>query len=191
MARRKKSKSNDIFSYIEFVFASAFFIAILKGYSIKNTFIVTAAALAVIMVIAIIFSIRKKIKLKNSGINTISTMSGITFEKYLKENLKRLGYNKISMTKASGDFGADLIMYQGKDKIVVQAKRYSGSVGIAAVQQVIGAMAYYKADKGMVISNSFYTAAAKKLAKEADVILWDRNDIVDKFKINNDDTPYH
>jgi len=49
--------------------------------------------------------------------------------------LKSQGYT-VKVTRAAGDYGADLVMEKPGKKIVVQAKRHSKSVGIEAVQQV-------------------------------------------------------
>ena len=58
-------------------------------------------------------------------------------------------------------------------KIVVQAKRYSKDVGIKAVQEVIGAKSYYNADEAWVVSNRYFTKAAKDLAQKGNVLLVD------------------
>lgn len=65
----------------------------------------------------------------------------------------------------------------------MQCKRYKGKVGISAVQEVLGAKGYYKADKAMVITNSYFTPNAIKLANANDVELWDRNDLINKFNL--------
>ena len=46
-------------------------------------------------------------------------------------------------------------------------------VGIDAVQQVCGAKIHYGAHVGVVASNSVFTHAAKILAEEAGIFLWD------------------
>lgn len=61
--------------------------------------------------------------------------------------------------------------------MVVQAKRYQKNVGVEAVQQVIGSMRYYDADYAMVVTNSYFTASAIKLAEANDVLLWDRDQL--------------
>ncbi len=55
-----------------------------------------------------------------------------------------MGY-KNKVTKGSYDFGADFIVSDGKNKIVIQAKRYQSKVGIKSVQEVFSAMHYYDA----------------------------------------------
>ena len=63
-------------------------------------------------------------------------------------------------------------------KAVVQAKIQQGSVGIKAVQEVTGAIGYYQANLGLVITNSKFTEPAKNLAASNKIELWDR----DNFK---------
>lgn len=101
-------------------------------------------------------------------------MSGIEFEEYLKVRFESLGFH-VETTKTSGDYGADLILQKKNHTIAVQSKRYQGKIGVKAIQEVIGSMAYYEAEKGLVVTNSFYTQNAEKLADANDVILWDRD----------------
>ncbi|MEH7272628.1 restriction endonuclease, partial [Neobacillus vireti] len=79
----------------------------------------------------------------------------------------------------SGDFGADLLLKKDRKKIVVQAKRYSKDVGIKAVQEVMGARSYYKADEAWVVSNSYFTKAARELARNGNVALVNRDELID------------
>ncbi len=103
-------------------------------------------------------------------------MSGIEFETFLSRKLKQLGY-EVQGTPATGDQGADLIASKNGQKIVIQAKRYSGNVGNKAVQEIVGAISYYNADKGYVVTNSFYTASAKALAQKNNIKLIDGHDL--------------
>ncbi|MDO4604760.1 MAG: restriction endonuclease [Helcococcus sp.] len=124
-------------------------------------------------------------KLKYTKLREIDNMTGIEFEKYLKNLFEQNGYI-VELTKASQDYGADLIL-KGKKKIVVQAKRYKADrkVGIAAVQQIIAAKDYYKAQEAWVFTNSFYTKSAVNQALVSNIKLYDRNNLIDfleKFK---------
>lgn len=124
-------------------------------------------------------------RMSRSGIRDIDQMDGFQFEFYLVALFKMLGYRPAE-TKRSHDYGADLIL-KGKNKIVIQAKRYNfrNRVGIEAVQQVYAAQTYYKAQESWVITNSRYTPGAKNLAKACGVKLLDRVEL-QKFinKIN-------
>lgn len=112
--------------------------------------------------------------LSKSGMRKINQMDGFQFEVYLRALLKELGY-KSSVTSNSHDFGADLVMKKDGKRVVIQAKRYSyrNRVGIDAIQQVYASKPYYKAHECWVMTNSFFTNPAKKLAKVYDVKLFD------------------
>ncbi len=121
---------------------------------------------------------RQRRRFFESGIEQIDQMSGITFEKLLLEYFKAVGY-KGNLTAEKADYGADLVLKKDSIKYVVQAKRWKEKdVGIEAVQQVIGAIPYYAADKGMVIITSYFTKNAKRLAKSSNVELWDRKKLI-------------
>jgi restriction system protein len=113
----------------------------------------------------------------NCNINDVDEMTGIEFEYFLYYKFKRMRY-RVKTTPISGDYGADLVLKKRREKIVVQAKRYQSVVGIAAVQEVIGSIAYYNADRGMVITNSYFTPNAINLARANDITLWDRKALI-------------
>jgi restriction system protein len=106
----------------------------------------------------------------------VDEMDGLDFEHYLVPLFERLGY-KAEVTKGSGDFGADLVLRKKGRKFVVQAKRFSSSIGVSAVQEVVGAVGYYKADGAMVVTNNYFTPAAEDLAKHNRVQLIDRDEL--------------
>lgn len=119
-----------------------------------------------------------------SGIENVDKMTGEQFEYFLKVHFEKEGYNA-KMTRKSHDFGGDLILTKGKEKIIIQAKRYKSSVGIKAVQEVIGAIGYYEGTKGMVICNSYFTKSAKELALKNNIELWDRRKLIQTFNIES------
>lgn len=114
----------------------------------------------------------------------LDNLTGHQFEIYLAKLLKSLGY-EIETTSKTGDFGADLIATIDGDRRVIQAKRYSSTVGIRAIQEVLGAKKYYKANSTGVITTNYFTPAAKKLAKVNDVVLIDRDGLLELIsKVN-------
>ena len=121
---------------------------------------------------------RKTAKLRKSGIQEVDKMTGEDFERFLGELFKRRGF-KVSYTAKSGDYGADLILKDGQDIIAVQAKRYSSTVGVKAVQEIIGAVKMYNATEAWVVTNSHFTKQAEKLADINDVYLIDREELMD------------
>lgn len=115
----------------------------------------------------------KKKKLLQCTIYDIDKLSGRDFEYFLYYFFRKQKI-RTKLTPYTHDFGADLILKYHGDKIVIQAKRWKENVGIKAVQETIGAVAYYKCDRGVVITNSFYTLSALELAKKSNVMLIDR-----------------
>lgn len=130
----------------------------------------------IFLVIYIVYKRNRSNKLKYPTLEEIDYMEGEEFEQFLQYKFKKLGY-KVSLTPVTGDYGADLILTRKGEIYVVQAKRYSNNVGVSAVQEVVASMKYYDATNGIVVTNSKFTAAAKKLAEVNEVELWDREQV--------------
>lgn len=71
---------------------------------------------------------------------------------------------------------------------MVQAKRYGENkkVGIDAINEVVECAGYYNATKKIVITNRYYTVAAKIPGKRNGVTLLDRDDLVRMLNQYND-----
>ncbi|WP_227522132.1 restriction endonuclease [Bacillus solitudinis] len=112
-------------------------------------------------------------------IDQVDKMDGIEFENYLGKLYRKLGYFS-EVTKSSGDFGADVILKKGKDKIVVQAKcnGEGNNVGVDAINEVVGAAGFYNANKKIVVTNRFYTENAKIQARANNVKLVNRDSLI-------------
>ncbi|MBQ2768053.1 MAG: restriction endonuclease [Clostridia bacterium] len=117
-----------------------------------------------------------------SKMKEIDFMSGIEFENEAKMILKEIGFSNVNLTKMSGDCGADILAEKDYATYVIQCKRYETKVGNDAVQQVYAAKKYYDKDIAVVITNSHYTEAAKMMAEQMSVRLWDRQTL-EKFLI--------
>lgn len=131
-----------------------------------------------LLIISLIVNVIREQKLRKSGILEVDKMSGRKFEEYLQALLKTKGYY-VQLTPASGDYGADLILSTKGMKIIVQAKRYKKNVGVKAVQEIASAKSHYKADECWVVTNSFFTEQARKLASSNQVRLVDRKQLMD------------
>ena len=108
-----------------------------------------------------------------SAIQNVDTMSGEHFEIFLIGLFRLHGY-AVRHTGRLGDFGGDLLLRKSGEVIVVQAKRYSGYVGLNAIQEVLGAKGYYHATSALVVTNSTFSRQARALARANNVELWDR-----------------
>lgn len=112
-------------------------------------------------------------KSKPTNINELKNLSGVEFEVWISKVLKENGFVDVRGTPVTGDQGADLIVKKDGRTIIIQAKRYQGSVGNRAVQEVIGAVPFYNGDEGWVITNSTFTPSAKALAQKNKIKLID------------------
>lgn len=106
-------------------------------------------------------------------------MDGEDFERLVAKMLEKNGFYNIRLTPASGDYGADIIAYKAFEKYVFQCKRYSPgrAVGLKPVQEAYSGKVHYGASKAVVVTNLYYSKNATVLARETNVILWDRNDL--------------
>lgn len=98
-------------------------------------------------------------------------MDGHDYEYMVARYLKGHGYTRTKVTKASGDYGVDVIAHKGGHKYAVQCKYYSNAVGVSAVQEVVAGKAFYGCDSAMVVTNNTFTKAARDLAKANGVTL--------------------
>lgn len=191
LARRYRRTSQS-FSEIFFWFAVLLVILIgkkrlvvnnisLKAFPIQFVYEIAGALLLLVVIRVLvnqIFKWHKRNKYINSGISTVDNMKGNEFEKFLLAHFEKLGY-KGKLTKESNDYGADILLQKDNETIVVQAKRYGSKVGIKAIQELVASLQYYKASKGIVITNNYYTNNAFNLAKANNIELWDRPQLID------------
>lgn len=117
----------------------------------------------------------------------IDMFTGVQFEQYISTLLKREGYSNIKLTKTSGDYGVDIIAEKDGLKCAIQCKRYHNNIPINAIQEIKSGKTYYKCDKAMVITNSYYTQNAKNLASSTGVQLFDRDDLIRIIKKHNNE----
>ena len=117
----------------------------------------------------------------------IDRLTGVEFEKFMEELLGANGYLDAQVTGKAGDQGGDILAYKDDEKLIFQAKNYALNHKItnSAVQEVLGAIAYYGADKGIVVTNSFFTSSAKELADVNNISLWDRRVVSQMLEVYN------
>ncbi|WP_321416586.1 restriction endonuclease [uncultured Methanomethylovorans sp.] len=131
-------------------------------------------ALLIIAAYKIKVYFKEKWSFRQITLQEIDNMDGYEFEDYLKKLYCDLGY-KVNHTSLSGDQGADLILSKGGEKTAVQVKRYSDKVSNKAVQEVVASKGFYNCSKAIVVTNSFFTDSAIRLANANNVELIDRN----------------
>ncbi len=108
--------------------------------------------------------------------NFSEDLSGIEYEHYCSALFTKEGWQS-SVTKATGDQGADLVISKDNLRGVIQCKRYEGQIGNSAVQEVYSAKGFYEADFAAVVTNSSFTPSAKILAYKLGVVLLHHGDI--------------
>ena len=102
---------------------------------------------------------------ESKTVDEVSRMTGRQFEEFLARLFSRMSYRDITLTPTTNDQGGDLLcLTPSGARAVIQAKRWKGSVGNRAVQELLGAMLNYGRTEGMVVTNSTFTKAARELA---------------------------
>lgn len=128
-------------------------------------------------------------------ISEIKSCSPAFFEKLVVELLLAMGYGGSRAeagraTQLSADGGIDGIIDEDKlglDSIYIQAKRWEASVGSPEIQKFVGALQGNRAHKGVFITTSEFTKAAKDYVKNIQnkVVLIDGLTLA-KLMIEND-----
>ncbi|MBE5806693.1 MAG: restriction endonuclease [Clostridiales bacterium] len=136
-----------------------------------------------------LLNLKKVIPYSNQKIDSIDfidkSLSGFDFEKLSKTLLECNNFVDVVVTKASADYGADLIAYKDKIKYAIQCKKYSSKVGVKAVQEVMASREIYKCHVGAILTNNYFTPNAIKLAEENKIILWDKNELIKMLECLN------
>jgi restriction system protein len=156
------------------LFPVALLAAIAYTYWNYAKYVVVVAALVFVIKLLIKFIRRFRIAVHNIRLRDVDTMDGISFERYVAQLLIDRGYENVSLTEQY-DYGVDIIAEKDDVRWGVQVKRHSGLVKAAAVRQVVTGLRLYSCDRAMVITNSTFSAVAKRLAESNDCVLIDRS----------------
>lgn len=106
----------------------------------------------------------------------INVETGEEFELYLQNLFRELNY-KVKHCGKSGNQGGDLIVKKGNITYVIQAKYYTHKLDNTPIQEVVGAIRFYNANRGVVITNSTFTKKAIELANTNRIILINGDDL--------------
>ena len=118
-----------------------------------------------------------------SGNFCFDSLDGHSFEYFCADLLYYNGYTNIQVTSGSGDFGVDILCNLNTETYAIQCKCYSGNVGNKAVQEVVTGRIFYNCTKSVVMTNSYFTAAAEETARLTNTELWDRHRINEMLSI--------
>lgn len=181
MANRKKSKKSDSSGAIALISVFLFVGAIITEWKIV---LIILCSIGFIWFLCVVFRENKpayKYSEISDELGKIDKMTGQQFEVYCMRLLRTSGTfenAKMSLTKTTGDFGVDILADFGDGvRAVVQCKRYAKNLGVKPVQEIYSGMNYYGAQISAVMTNSYFTESAIKLAKSTEVYLIDRDGI--------------
>lgn len=94
-----------------------------------------------------------------------------SFEFQVGEYFKNLGY-EVDVTQAVGDWGVDVFLQKGDEKIAVQAKNYGvcrTRVSRKDLMELYGAMAYFDCHRAVLVYNGRMTNEAEMVAKKLNI----------------------
>ncbi|HEU4578589.1 MAG TPA: restriction endonuclease [Polyangiaceae bacterium] len=110
----------------------------------------------------------------------IACMDWNDFEHLIRDLFERefaSGEADVRVTRASRDGGVDAVIFDPDPirggKLVVQAKRYTNTVGVAAVRDLYGAMTAERASKGILVTTATFGADSWDFAKDKPITLLD------------------
>ena len=129
--------------------------------------------LLVIMVLAVVFAITRRYR-KKFDIRSLDEIEGHEFEYYCAELLKNCGFEEVSVTKGSGDYGVDVLAEKDGVTYAIQCKAYTAPIGVKAVQEAYAGREFYDRMVGAVLTNQYFTKPAVEAAKKLKILLWDR-----------------
>lgn len=112
-----------------------------------------------------------------SGDN-LAAMNWEDFEHLIRELFEKefaVAGAEVNVTQASRDGGVDAVIFDPDPlhggKTVVQAKRYTNTVGVSAVRDLYGTMMNEGANKGILVTTSDYGPDAYTFAKDKPLVL--------------------
>lgn len=119
----------------------------------------------------------------NSKQNSFNSLSGTEFELLLVRLFESMGLIVEHCGKA-GDQGGDLVINKDGKRILIQAKRYTNSIGNSAVQEAVAAKKYYDCSKSVLIGSAEFTSGAIELAKVNNVRLLGKKELQELIQKN-------
>ena len=116
-------------------------------------------------------------------------MTPVEFEEAICALFEHWGY-RLSLTQRTRDGGVDLDGYSmgmGGERVIVQCKRYSGTVGVGVVRELFGVIsADNSISKGFVVTTGSFSQDAKEFEKGKRITLIDGNYLTFLSSITSD-----
>lgn len=111
----------------------------------------------------------------------MNSLMGIQFEQFTQTLLKRLGFVKVHATQPSRDYGIDVLAklnYHGKFGVQCKHTNVNNLISYRAVEETVSGVKYYHLNKGIVLTNGYFTPAARHGAMKNHIVLWNHNSLV-------------
>ncbi|MDL2302595.1 restriction endonuclease [Lachnospiraceae bacterium OttesenSCG-928-D06] len=138
-----------------------------------NNSIIFFTAIILGLAICILFIlVLRRIKRKKPAL--VDDMDGHDFEFFCADLLRKNNFIEVTVTKASGDYGIDILAEKDGITYAIQCKCYSAPVGVKAVQEAYAGRDFYDRMVGAVMTNQYFTAPAVEAASKLKILLWDR-----------------
>ena len=118
-----------------------------------------------------------------------SDMSGAEFENLILQLVRKMGF-EAQQTKASGDGGIDIVAHYSQPFLegtyIIQCKRWSSSIGEPVLRDLYGVVMSERANKGILVTTSYFTSSATSFAdgKPIELIDGDKlSSLLDRFEL--------
>jgi len=111
----------------------------------------------------------------------LMALSPSEFESLITNLFEKMGL-ETRQTKPSRDGGVDCVAWDNRPvtggKVVIQAKRYAGTVGVSAVRDLFGTVHNEGASKGILVTTSGYGKASFEFAENKPLELLDGTNLL-------------
>lgn len=145
-----------------------------KSQTIMQLLLIAAIVVGIVLIVFAGVVLCKRFR-RSALRHTVDQMDGFDFEYYCADLLAADGFVDVQVTRSSGDYGVDILAEKDGVTYAIQCKRYSGLVGVKAVQEAYAGRDYYDRMVGAVLTNQYFTKPAMKAAKKLKILLWDRD----------------
>ncbi len=133
---------------------------------------------------------RRKLLARQTGIESIRSLSWKKFEQLIGEAYRQQGYLVNENGGSGPDDGIDLTLTRAGKHTLVQCKHWrSNKIGVPIVREHLGVMTAHKADHGMIVSSGEFTAPAISFAVDNGIELIDGAALVKLLSHVRGETP--
>jgi len=117
--------------------------------------------------------------------DNLAAMDWEDFEHLIREIFEKefaASGGEVKVTRASRDGGVDAVVFDPDPikggKVIIQAKRYTNTVGVSAVRDLYGTLLNEGANKGILVSTSDYGPDAYSFAKGKPIVLLNGSELL-------------